>query len=171
MLHHHIFSSLPYCTTAWLHYTFLYSSTLSTLLKSTFSLHFSSPHTLSLHFSPLLYFTVCDVGTVSTAAGMSTSTGAHSECSPSNSINFRDIEIGRTETRIIYLRNESERETHYSILSEENGIFKITGKQGSIPANCNGHPVRYDKSAILSIPLSSRAHFASFSSFHRPIIL
>jgi hypothetical protein len=98
---------------------------------------------------------------------MSTGMGAHAEGSPSNSVNFRDLEIGKTETRVIYLKNESDRETHYSILSEENGIFKITGKQGNIPANCNGHPVRYDKGVefscrFLSYPVLSPVLSASF---------
>ena len=85
---------------------------------------------------------VCDIGTVSTGGGMST--GAYQEGSPSNSINFRDLEIGQTETRILYLKNESERETFYSILSDENGIFKLSAKQGTIPALCTGYAVRYE---------------------------
>lgn len=136
ILYHLIFSTVLCCWLSAPHIAF--SRFFIPLL-----LYSSHLHLPLLHFT-LLHFTVFDVGTVSTAAGMSTGmgNGAHSEGSPSNSINFRDLEIGKTETRIIYLKNESDRETHYSILSEENGIFKITGKQGSIPANCNGHPVR-----------------------------
>ena len=87
-----------------------------------------------------LHFLVNDIGAVSTREGMNA--GVYQEGSPSNSINFRELEIGKTETRVIYLRNESERETHFSILSDENGIFQLSSKQGIIPAYCTGYAVR-----------------------------
>ena len=62
--------------------------------------------------------------------------------SPANSINFRDLEIGKSETRVIYIKNESEKDTFFCILADSEGIFKITPKQGTIPALSAGYPIR-----------------------------
>jgi hypothetical protein len=67
------------------------------------------------------------------------------EGSPANSINFRDLEIGKIETRVIYIKNESEKEIYFYTIADEDGIFKISEKQGKIPPECQGYPIRYFK--------------------------
>ena len=64
------------------------------------------------------------------------------EGSPANSINFRDLEIRKSETRIVYIKNESDKETFFCIIADEEGIFKISPKQGKIPAQSQGFPIR-----------------------------
>lgn len=64
------------------------------------------------------------------------------EGSPSNSINFRDLEIGKSETRVIYLKNNSLKESYYCVVAEEGGVFQIASKQGIIPPMCDGLPIR-----------------------------
>jgi predicted transcriptional regulator len=46
------------------------------------------------------------------------------EGSPNNSINFRDLEIGKNETRVIYLKNETDKEIFYCIIADEGGVFR-----------------------------------------------
>jgi cilia- and flagella-associated protein 65 len=54
--------------------------------------------------------------------------------SPNNSLNFRDIEIGFSSTRLFYLRNNSARDTHFSIDGDEESVFRMQPRQGRIPA-------------------------------------
>lgn len=53
---------------------------------------------------------------------------------PTNSINFGEVEIGKITTRIFYLKNSSARDTVYSIVADENGVFQMDPRQGVIPA-------------------------------------
>jgi hypothetical protein len=64
-----------------------------------------------------------------------------SEGAPNFSLNFRDVEVGKVETRVFYLRNDSHREAAFSIIADENGIFKMNPKQGIIPALFKSFPV------------------------------
>ena len=57
-----------------------------------------------------------------------------SEGSPHNSINFRDIEVSSTESRLFYLRNESSRDSYYTIDGDEEGVFRMFPRFGKIPA-------------------------------------
>lgn len=61
--------------------------------------------------------------------------------SPANSINFRDIEVGRTETRVLFLRNDSKKDSPFNILCGGDGIFKVSPKQGVIPAQFQQFPI------------------------------
>ena len=62
------------------------------------------------------------------------STTNKKEGAPDFSLNFRDVEVGKVETRILYLRNDSHRDAAFSIIADENGTFKMHPKQGIIPA-------------------------------------
>ncbi|CAM9246985.1 unnamed protein product, partial [Ectocarpus fasciculatus] len=53
---------------------------------------------------------------------------------PTNSINFGEVEIGKITTRIFYLKNNSTRDTVYSIVADENGVFQMEPRQGVVPA-------------------------------------
>lgn len=54
--------------------------------------------------------------------------------SPNNSLNFRDIELGFSSTRLFYLKNNSTREAHFSIDGDEESVFRMQPRQGRIPA-------------------------------------
>jgi hypothetical protein len=64
------------------------------------------------------------------------------EGAPHFSLNFRDIEVGKVETRLLYLRNDSPRDVPFSVIGDENGIFKMTPKQGIVPALVKSFPVK-----------------------------
>lgn len=53
---------------------------------------------------------------------------------PTNSINFGEVEVGKITTRVFYLKNNSARETVYSIMASENGVFQMDPRQGVVPA-------------------------------------
>ena len=57
-----------------------------------------------------------------------------SEAAPGDSLNFRDIEIGKSETRVLQLRNTSARDVHFSILTGADGLFKVNPMRGIIKA-------------------------------------
>ena len=61
--------------------------------------------------------------------------------SPADAINFRDIEIGKTETRILFLKNDSKKDAAFNILCGGDGIFKVTPRQGIIPAQFQAFPI------------------------------
>eukprot|EP01036_Dinobryon_divergens_P025376 gene25376-33916_t len=52
------------------------------------------------------------------------------EGAPIFSLNFRDVEVGKVETR-----------AYYSIIADSNGVFKMNPKQGKIPALFKAFPV------------------------------
>lgn len=52
--------------------------------------------------------------------------------SPGNSINFNDIELGHSETRILYLFNDSDNPTYYSVDCHDS-IFQVEPKLGVCP--------------------------------------
>jgi len=54
--------------------------------------------------------------------------------SPNNSLNFRDIEVGCSSTRLFYLRNNSTRDTCFSVDADEETVFHMFPRQGRIPA-------------------------------------
>ena len=56
------------------------------------------------------------------------------EGSPFNSINFRDVMVTKTETRLFYLRNESSRDSYYCVDGDEEGVFRVKPRFGKIPA-------------------------------------
>ena len=64
------------------------------------------------------------------------------EGAPLFSLNFRDIEIGRVETRLLYIRNDSHREVPFCIIADPNGIFKFSPRQGIIPPLMKNFPVK-----------------------------
>ncbi|KAJ1414898.1 hypothetical protein B484DRAFT_434867, partial [Ochromonadaceae sp. CCMP2298] len=64
------------------------------------------------------------------------------EAAPEFSLNFRDVEVGKAETRILMLRNESERPTPFSVIADEAGTFQMFPKQGVIPAHYKAYPVK-----------------------------
>lgn len=64
-----------------------------------------------------------------------------SEASPDFSLNFNDIEIGGSNTRLIYLQNYSSRDVSFSIICDAGGIFKVSPVQGIIPAYFKAFPV------------------------------
>ena len=51
-----------------------------------------------------------------------------------NSLNFRDVHVGRTNVTALFLRNDSELPVHFMFVVEENGCFKFSEVQGVIPA-------------------------------------
>eukprot|EP00981_Chlorochromonas_danica_P008461 scaffold2193_cov179-Ochromonas_danica.AAC.40 len=75
-----------------------------------------------------------------TASSMSTLT--QEEGSPIFSLNFRDVEVGRIETRTLFLSNDSEREVAFFIMGDEQGIFQMSPKQGVIPSYTKKFAVR-----------------------------
>ncbi len=64
------------------------------------------------------------------------------EGAPIFSLNFRDIELGKVETRLFFLQNDSPRDVPFYVLGDEHGIFKMTPKQGIIPALVKSYPVK-----------------------------
>lgn len=62
--------------------------------------------------------------------------------SPGDSINFRDTEIGKIETRIIFLKNASHRDSNFFVVGDEEGTFKFHPKQGVIPAEFGFFPIK-----------------------------
>ena len=65
------------------------------------------------------------------------------EGSPGNAINFRDIEIGKTETRIMFLKNDSKKDAAFNILCGATGIFQVAPLQGVIPALSQAFPIKF----------------------------
>ena len=63
------------------------------------------------------------------------------EGSPGNSLNFRDVEIGNTETRILMIKNSSEKDIHFSICAGMDGTFKMSPRQGVVKAQGPSFPV------------------------------
>ena len=59
---------------------------------------------------------------------------AFAEAAPGNSLNFRDVELGKGETRILQLKNSSQRDVHFSILTGADGMFKVQPMRGVIKA-------------------------------------
>ena len=57
-----------------------------------------------------------------------------SDASPGNSLNFRDVEAGKGETRILLLKNNSASDAHFSIMSGNDGAFKMSPRSGVIKA-------------------------------------
>ena len=53
---------------------------------------------------------------------------------PMNSINFGEVEVGLVTTRVFFLKNTSGRDTVFSIIADENGVFQMSPRQGTIPA-------------------------------------
>lgn len=64
------------------------------------------------------------------------------EAAPEFSLNFRDVEVGKVESRIFYLRNDSIRDTPFSIIADENATFKMSPKQGIIPSMYKLWPIK-----------------------------
>ena len=62
--------------------------------------------------------------------------------SPGDSINFRDTEIGKVETRILFLRNSSSRDAQFFLVADEEGTFKFHPRQGVIPAEFQFYPIK-----------------------------
>ena len=58
----------------------------------------------------------------------------HPEGSPANSINFRDTCVGGLDTRLFFLKNHSNVKVPFSILIDDEAIFKMVPRQGVIPA-------------------------------------
>jgi hypothetical protein len=61
------------------------------------------------------------------------STDFHSG-SPGNSLNYRDVELGKQSTRVFFLRNHSAQATAYSIDCAKDSTFRIEPASGVIPA-------------------------------------
>jgi len=59
---------------------------------------------------------------------------AFSEAAPGNSLNFRDVEVGKGETRILQLKNTSQKDVHFSILTGADGMFRCSPMRGVIKA-------------------------------------
>lgn len=62
-------------------------------------------------------------------------TVSFSEASPGNSLNFRDVELGHSETRILMLKNNSNKDIHFSVVADIDGTFKMKPRQGVIKAS------------------------------------
>jgi hypothetical protein len=62
--------------------------------------------------------------------------------SPANSVNFRDIEIGKKESRLLFLKNDSNKESSFSIVADYAGVFQIEPQQGIIPALTQYCPIK-----------------------------
>jgi hypothetical protein len=62
-----------------------------------------------------------------------TGTLSNEEGAPLFSFNFRDVEIGKVATRIMYIRNDSQRAVPFCVVADENGAFQMSPKQGIIP--------------------------------------
>eukprot|EP01033_Poteriospumella_lacustris_P005515 gene5515-3931_t len=62
-----------------------------------------------------------------------TGTLSAEEGAPLFSFNFRDVEIGKVATRIMYIRNDSHRAVPYCVIADEHGAFEMSPKQGIIP--------------------------------------
>ena len=64
------------------------------------------------------------------------------EAAPEFSLNFRDVEVGKVETRLLYLRNDSPRDTPFCVVADELGTFQMFPKQGIIPALYKQYPIK-----------------------------
>lgn len=56
------------------------------------------------------------------------------EASPYNALNFRDVEIGKSETRVLMLKNHSKKDVPFSVMAHVDSTFKISPQQGVIRA-------------------------------------
>ncbi|EQC35106.1 hypothetical protein SDRG_07340 [Saprolegnia diclina VS20] len=50
-----------------------------------------------------------------------------------HSVNFRDVRVGETATRVLYLRNEAAIPVRFHLVSAANGIFGVSKVAGEIP--------------------------------------
>ena len=69
-----------------------------------------------------------------------------------NSLNFRDSHVGDQVSRVLNLRNDSERPVDYCFLCDENGVFKINKPRGTIPAH-------FETSVLLSFSPQKPGNF------------
>jgi len=69
-----------------------------------------------------------------------------------NSLNFRDVHVGATASRVLYLKNTSCLPAAYCICAETNGIFKFSQTRGVIPAH-------FESSILLSFTPSKPGNF------------
>ena len=69
-----------------------------------------------------------------------------------NSLNFRDAHVGSQVSRVLNLRNDSERPVDYCFLCDENGVFKTSKPRGTIPAH-------FETSVLLSFTPQKPGNF------------
>ncbi|GMI16115.1 hypothetical protein TrLO_g4845 [Triparma laevis f. longispina] len=69
-----------------------------------------------------------------------------------NSLNFRDAHVGDTVSRVLFLKNESERPCAFCFITDDNGIFKFNKTRGVIPAN-------FETSVLLSFTPAKPGNF------------
>ena len=62
--------------------------------------------------------------------------------SPANSINFRDVEVGKIETRVLFLKNDTNKPVMFCVMAYEECTFRLYPKQGVIPALASTYPVK-----------------------------
>jgi hypothetical protein len=68
---------------------------------------------------------------------------SNEEGAPLFSFNFRDVEIGKVASRVLYIRNDSQRAVAYCVVGDENGAFNMSSKQGLIPPLTNQFAVTF----------------------------
>jgi len=56
-----------------------------------------------------------------------------------NSINFGDVELGKTVTRVVFLQNLSGTPAHFHFQVEDKGVFEFDRIQGVVPPLLQGH--------------------------------
>ena len=64
------------------------------------------------------------------------------DASPANFVNFRDLEVGSAEVRVLFLKNTTDKETTFCIAVDEEGVFEVEPKMGRIPALTQGIPIK-----------------------------
>lgn len=69
-------------------------------------------------------------------------TGTFFAASPADSINFQDLEVGNKSTRVFYLSNDGHSDIAYSVISDLFGVFKVSPKQGVVPAKMQRFAVK-----------------------------
>jgi hypothetical protein len=74
--------------------------------------------------------------------GATASVDEYPEGSPANSVNFRDIELGKKESRLLFLKNDSNKASSFSIVADYAGVFQIEPQQGIIPALTQYCPIK-----------------------------
>lgn len=79
--------------------------------------------------------------TLSLTSTSSTTSGVQ-DGAPMNSLNFRDVELGRKITAVFYLSNESDGEVHFSIFTDSQGIFQVEPCQGVLGPHLSQFAIR-----------------------------
>jgi cilia- and flagella-associated protein 65 len=93
---------------------------------------------------------------------------------PANSLNFRDVELGKAETRILQVRNRSDHDVYVNICTGSDGVFRVDPPRGVIKAEgppfniivtfTPNHPINYYKRIWIMVGDSTPLFFDNMGS-------